>query len=138
MKTFHVIITAVILSAALMLSAFDAAQPDQDKEWDVPEKYENMENPYPGEDIRTGKMLYSRNCRMCHGRDGSGGTPKARQLGYEGKLFGEDFSAQSDGVIYYKSIIGWEEEGMPNYEKKISNERDRWALVNYIRTFEEE
>lgn len=135
MKNVRILIVGIIVSAGFMLTAFEAPAPMD--EWEIPEKYENMENPYPGEDIQTGKMLYMRNCRMCHGSDGSAGTPKARQLNYEGKLFGADFSEQSDGVIYYKSIIGWEEKGMPNYEKRISDERDRWALVNYIRTFDE-
>jgi len=35
-------------------------------------------------------------------------------------------------VIYYQSFVGRDE--MPNFEKKITEEEDRWAIVNFIRT----
>ncbi len=127
-------ILAFLFIASLSLVAFIPNQSQDD--WDVPEKYKKMENPYKGQDVQTGKMLYNKHCKMCHGRSGEAGTPKARQMNYKGKLFGQAFTSQSDGVIYYKSIIGRPETGMPNYEKKIRNERDRWAVVNYMRTFE--
>jgi hypothetical protein len=43
-----------------------------------------------------------------------------------------DVQKQTDGEIYYKSFIGRDE--MPNFEKKIPSESDRWMIVNYIRT----
>ena len=39
--------------------------------------------------------------------------------------------AQSDGVLYFQTIVGRDE--MPNFEKKIPEEEDRWALINFIR-----
>jgi len=38
---------------------------------------------------------------------------------------------QSDGELFYKSIIGRDE--MPNYEKKIPDIEDQWAVITYIR-----
>jgi len=43
-----------------------------------------------------------------------------------------EFQGQSDGVIYYQSFVGRDE--MPNFEKKILDEADRWLIVNYMRT----
>ena len=42
------------------------------------------------------------------------------------------FQAQADGELYYMSFIGRDE--MPNFEKKILDEADRWAVIGYIRT----
>jgi len=52
---------------------------------------------------------------------------------FPGDFSTDTFKAQSDGAIYYKSFIGRDE--MPNFEKKITEEEDRWLLVNYMRNF---
>ena len=44
----------------------------------------------------------------------------------------EAVQAQTDGELYYKAIIGKDE--MPNFEKKIRGEEDRWMLINYLRS----
>ena len=41
------------------------------------------------------------------------------------------FKAQGAGDVYYQAIVGRDE--MPNFEKKITDEADRWALVAYIK-----
>ena len=51
-----------------------------------------------------------------------------------GDFSSEDFQAQSDGAMFYKSYIGIDD--MPNYEKKISEE-DAWLVVHYVRTLVE-
>jgi len=50
-------------------------------------------------------------------------------------LTGEGVQSQSDGELYYKSIIGRDE--MPNFEKKIRGEEDRWMVINYLRSIAE-
>jgi len=42
------------------------------------------------------------------------------------------FKTQADGDIYFQSFVGRDE--MPNFEKKIANEADKWALVYYIKS----
>ncbi len=127
----------IILFAGILLTAFAVPGDNPPKEeWDIPEKYENMENPYAGDKSldRVGKMMYMKNCRSCHGNKGEGDGPKAAQMETEMIPFSDaDFQAQSDGAIYYQSIIGRGE--MPNFEKKIPDDEDRWALINYIRSF---
>ena len=81
---------------------------------------------------RLGKILWSKHCKSCHGSKGKGDGPKARELDtFPGDLTLKAFNDQSDGAIYYKSFIGRDE--MPNYEKKITDEEERWALVFYQR-----
>jgi mono/diheme cytochrome c family protein len=134
MKNLFKILTLLFAGAILM--AFVIPQ-DQKKggPWEIPAKYEKMENPYAGEDLtKIGKMLWSKHCKSCHGNMGLGDGPKAKQLEtWAGDFSTAEFQDQADGVIYYKSYIGRDE--MPNFEKKIPDEEDRWAIVNYMRTF---
>ncbi|MEN8225503.1 MAG: cytochrome c [Bacteroidota bacterium] len=128
---------ATIMLTAIILMAFVAPQ-DQKKAaaWEIPSKYMKMENPYAGDESlnKVGKMLYSKHCKSCHGSKGLGDGPKAKQLEtFPGDLTSAEFQGGTDGEIYYKSIIGRDE--MPNYEKKIPDEEDRWAIINYMRTF---
>jgi len=108
------------------------AQPAQEG-WIVPAKYTNMANPYPPDaaSISLGKTLYGKHCQSCHGSKGDGKGPKAAQLDTEMRSFlSAAFQAQKPGEIYYKTIFG--RKDMPKYEKKIPDEEEQWAVVNYI------
>lgn len=106
-------------------------------EWVVPEKYENMKNPTdPGEDLDIGKSLYSKHCQSCHGKEGYGDGKKANEVeGDLGDFSSEEFQAQSDGALFYKTTIG--RNDMPEYTKKMPDDEDRWLIVNYMRTLAE-
>jgi mono/diheme cytochrome c family protein len=83
--------------------------------------------------MTVGKELYNKHCKSCHGSKGLGDGPKSATLKTAIPAFSEKtFQAQSDGEIYYQSFIGRDE--MPNFEKKILDEGDRWAVVNFMRT----
>jgi mono/diheme cytochrome c family protein len=127
---------ATIVMMAIVIMAFTMPQ-DQKKAapWEIPSKYEKMENPYADDaDLtKTGKMLYAKHCKSCHGNAGLGDGPKAKQLEtFPGDFSSAAFQAESDGALYYKSFVGRDE--MPNYEKKIIDDEDRWAIINYLRT----
>ena len=134
--------TGLLLAIALfvgsfILLAFTIPQ-DQKKAgpWEIPSKYKKMENPYKDDAklAKVGKMLWAKYCKSCHGSLGLGDGPNAKQLGtFPGDFSSEEFQGGSDGAIYYKSFIGRDE--MPNYESKIPDDEDRWAVINYIRTF---
>ena len=82
--------------------------------------------------VKLGKMLYSKHCKSCHGTMGKGDGTKAKQLDtFPGDFSKEEFHAQSDGDMYYKSFVGRDE--MPNFEKKITDEEERWAIITYMR-----
>lgn len=125
----------ILFLAAGMLMAY--GQDENEKTpWDIPEEYQNMENPVSMDNKEmqmVGKSMYNQNCKSCHGRNGKGDGPMARRLKAPMEDFTScDFKKHSDGELYYMSIIGRDE--MPNYEKKIPNKEDRWAIVNYIKS----
>ncbi|MDX9848514.1 MAG: cytochrome c [Tenuifilaceae bacterium] len=103
--------------------------------WDIPAKYKEMNNPYKGDASldRIGKITYNRHCKSCHGNVGHGDGVMTKTLKtFPGDLSNAEFHKYTDGEIYFMSIIGRDE--MPNYEKLIPSEEDRWAVVNYIRS----
>ena len=83
--------------------------------------------------IDYGSDLYAKHCASCHGDDGIGDGPKADELkSYPGDFTTDEFKKNSDGAIYYMSIVGRDE--MPNFEKKIPDEEGRWAVIEYVKT----
>ena len=107
------------------------------EEWIVPEKYVNMTNPTdPDVDKSIGKSLYSKHCKSCHGKEGYGDGNKADEVeGDLGDFSTEEFQAQTDGELFYKTSFG--RDDMPEYTKKMPDDEDRWLIVNYMRTLEE-
>ena len=91
--------------------------------WDIPVEYKNKENPTTVTDksIENGRAVYlNKKCNMCHGLNAD-------------KKF--DFELQknsTDGELYYMTFVG--NGKMPNFEKKITFEVDRWDLINYLRS----
>ena len=103
--------------------------------WPVPDKYTKMANPVKSDatSIADGKALYALHCQSCHGKKGKGDGPKAAQLDTESGDFSTgDFQKQPDGALYYKTFEG--RKDMPSFKKKIPEQNDIWAVVNYIRT----
>ena len=52
-----------------------------------------------------------------------------------GDFSSEELQAQTDGTLFYKITTG--REDMPSFEKKITDEEDRWLIVNYVRQLSE-
>lgn len=106
------------------------------KPWPVPDAAKNKKNPVASnaESIATGKSLWSTHCKSCHGAKGLGDGSKAAQLKTEpGDFSTAGFMAQTDGSMFYKVSEG--RDDMPSFKKKIPDEDDRWAVVNFMRTF---
>ena len=127
--------------------------------WPVPDAYKNKVNPIKGDVpslatgktlynqakkpsvklidatvIATGKELWMKHCKSCHGTKGKGDGPKAAQLDTDcGDFSKPAFQAQTDGALYYKTEKG--RKDMPSYKTKIPDENNMWAVVNYMRTF---
>ncbi|MEP1095580.1 MAG: cytochrome c [Cyclobacteriaceae bacterium] len=128
---------ALSVIATFVFSLFVAFTSPLQDPWEVPAKYKDMENKYAGEDIDDiGRDLYMKHCKSCHGKEGYGDGTKANELETEMRdLTIEEVQSQTDGELFYKSIIGRDE--MPNFEKKIRDDEDRWMVINYIRSMEE-
>lgn len=121
-----------VMSAFIVVAGFTTF--DQAKPWAVPDVAKNKKNPVASDaaGIATGKGLWDLHCKSCHGSKGLGDGSKAAQLKTEpGDFSKADFQAQTDGALFYKITEG--RDDMPNFKKKVSDEDDRWNLVNYMR-----
>ncbi|MFK5983730.1 MAG: cytochrome c [Flavobacteriaceae bacterium] len=132
MKTFKIL----TLISVVLLALYSFTSIIQE-EWMVPEKYVNMKNPIDKNvDKGIGKSLYAKHCKSCHGKEGYGDGPKANeQEGDLGDFSTEEFQSQTDGELFYKSTFG--RDDMPNYEKKMPDDEDRWLVINHLRTLAE-
>ena len=127
----------VLLVAVLALFAFSTTL--FQSKWEVPAKYQKMENPVAADDeaMEIGEELYAKHCKSCHGKEGLGDGPKSAELETAcGDFTITEFQNQSDGAIYYKTTFG--RDDMPSFEKKISDDEERWMIVSYMRSFNEE
>jgi mono/diheme cytochrome c family protein len=131
MKLISVLCTVLIFGMANIAHAQKAGAA-----WVIPAKYKTMKSTIKATDasvMTTGKELYNKHCKSCHGAKGLGDGPKSATLETIIPPFKDKkFQDQTDGDIYYQSFIGRDE--MPNFEKKILDEGDRWAVVNFLRT----
>jgi mono/diheme cytochrome c family protein len=136
MKSVFMLLLGSAFTMIFALTIVSFTGPDRTlDDWVVPDKYKTMKNPMAGkgDPEGIGKNLYKTHCASCHGKEGMGDGTKAAQLESELRDFTTaDVQGQSDGILYYKGIIGRDE--MPNFEKKIPSEEDRWLVVNFIRT----
>jgi mono/diheme cytochrome c family protein len=126
-----VIFTAIIFIVANVAMAQKAGGP-----WTIPAKYKTMKSTVKAGDASittVGKDLYLKNCKSCHGAKGLGDGPKSASLKTIVPSFADaKFKAQAAGDVYYQTMVGRDE--MPNFEKKIPDEADRWALIAYIKS----
>lgn len=131
-------IKSLVLLASVVAFVFTTMSMTQKpgEPWNVPAKYKSMKSTVKAGDASInaeGKELFNKHCKSCHGAKGLGDGPKAASMKTStGDFSSKAFQAQADGEIYYQSFVGRGE--MPNFEKKITDENDRWAVVGYIRT----
>lgn len=123
------------LITGFIATSFTLKPLEQNKPWPVPEASKNKKNPVKADaqTLATGKALWSKHCKSCHGAKGLGDGSKAAQLDTEAGNFSKPATqSQSDGSLFYKTSEG--RDDMPAFKKKVPDEDDRWALVNFIRT----
>lgn len=125
-----IIFTAIIFIATNVAMAQKAGGP-----WTIPAKYKTMKSTVKAGDpsiATVGKDLFNKHCKSCHGAKGLGDGPKSASLKTIVPSFADKkFKAQAEGDVYFQAIVGRNE--MPNFEKKITDEADRWALIAYIK-----
>jgi len=132
MKNKINIIRSLIIVLSLSAFAFAHAQTAG---WTVPANLSSKKNPTPAnkDNLATGKDLYAKHCKSCHGVAGLGDGPKAATLDVScGDFSSKAFQAQTDGDLFYKVSEG--KGKMPGFKKNLPEDNDRWALVNYMRT----
>ena len=83
--------------------------------------------------VARGDTLYTNFCSACHGGAGDGKGPVGVRMGAL-SLLTDKAKAYSDGYLY--SMIRYGRGVMPQYGDKIFRPRDRWAVVDYVRTMQ--
>lgn len=128
----NILTVGLVFTLGIVLVSFLVSQ-QPGKPWVIPAKYKSMKNPIPGENVAVGKTLYMKHCKSCHGSKGLGDGPKAKMLKTScGDFSDAKFQAQKDGEIYYQTFVGRDE--MPSFDKKITDDEDKWAVINFLRT----
>lgn len=135
MKTWTLwLIATLILGAALW--TLSLAQEMHGKEGMHPDAAA-LKNPVKptAASIAKGKAVFAKNCVTCHGEKADGDTPTGKALNPPAENL-TDPAFQKDhteGQIFTSITKGVTGTGMTSWEKAIS-EKDRWNLVNYIRS----
>lgn len=134
MKKQFLLISTIVLGSFVLL-AMTVNELDTQDPWEAPAKYQKMKNPYldDADAGKIGRILYSKHCKSCHGTKGLGDGTKAEDIDTPiGDFTDPAFSSQSDGSLYYKTFFG--RDDMPGFNKKITDEEEKWLLVNYVRS----
>jgi mono/diheme cytochrome c family protein len=83
--------------------------------------------------LQRGNILYQIHCELCHGEFGQGDGPLAEYFARTPEnLGGERAAAEFDGSVYLAIQQGFGE--MPSLAENLTD-RERWDVVNYIRSF---
>ena len=82
--------------------------------------------------MKEGGAIYTANCTPCHGTKGRGDGPAAAALDPKpADHTSAVMRSETDGSLFYKISEG--RKPMPQY-KTTFTEKQRWELVDYIRT----
>jgi mono/diheme cytochrome c family protein len=95
-------------------------------------------NPVPADDtsLARGEQLFVTHCQMCHGEEGVGNGPISNFLVKKkpADLTSDLVQSKDDGTLFLIISNGSGSGYMPALNENFSV-RERWDLVNFIRTF---
>ena len=121
----YLVISAVVIASV----AFAAAQGNPEAA--------KLKNPVPSSaaSIASGKALFAKNCRFCHGADAKGNGPMAPKDTHPSDLTDAKWErGGTDGEIFAVIRDGAGPKfDMKGYKSKMS-ETDMWNIVNYLRS----
>jgi mono/diheme cytochrome c family protein len=120
---------AVVLSAMLSVTGPALAQTP----WVVPASEQAKKNPVSSDpkSIELGRSVARTNCVPCHGETFTGNGPAARALNPKpADWTSPRVQDQSDGELFWKISTG--RGAMPSW--KHLPEKDRWAVLRFVRT----
>lgn len=133
MKIKKIGITLIGLIYFLFVGFYGRAQ---DK-WIAPASADKIVNPLKNDANagESGKKIYKVLCVVCHGTKGKGdGVGGAGLTPKPTNLTTAEFQSQTDGAIFWKMDEG--RPPMASY-KTIIPEKNRWEIINYIRTLKQ-
>lgn len=127
-------IQQILFFLCLLLTGNTIYAQTKGSNWEPPKEAENLKNPVISDptSISNGKTTYITYCAPCHGDKGRGDGVAAAGL----SIKPADHSSiavqnKTDGTLYWEMSEG--HNPMPAY-KTAFTEKQRWDLVNYIRT----
>lgn len=102
------------------------------QDWLVPAEEAALTNPsaYTLENVKSGKAIYTLNCKSCHGDPGKNNPLALTPLPVD--IASEKMQANTEGELFYKISSG--KGMMPPFQSTLS-EADRWILVNFIENY---
>ena len=129
MSRFGTVLAVAVATGGLVLGARVGPVAAQG-EWQAPAEAKTMKNPVTG--VGNAKKTVETNCVPCHGASGKGDGPAAAALPppKPADWTAAKVQSQPDGELFWKISNG--RGAMPPW--KHLPEKDRWEIVNYIRT----
>jgi len=91
-------------------------------------------NPIPSDEIslQRGFILYDIHCQVCHGAQGHGDGPLASYFDRTPQnLTSAQITDEFDGSVYLTIVQGFGQ--MPSLSENLTL-RERWDVINYVRT----
>ncbi len=119
----------VLMFAGMMVSA-----QTKGGKWETPKAADNIKNPLVADaaSLKEAKTLYTTYCTPCHGDKGKGDGVAAAGLTIKPADHSSALvQSNTDGALFWEMTEG--HNPMPSY-KQVFSEKQRWQLVNYIRT----
>jgi mono/diheme cytochrome c family protein len=98
----------------------------------IPEEF--PVNPVPSDEIslQRGVILYDIHCQLCHGAQGHGDGPLSSYFDRTPQnLTGAQTTDEFDGSVYLTIVQGFGQ--MPSLAENLTP-RERWDVINYVRT----
>lgn len=145
-KRFSLFVVAMAFVTAFAFSVRTHAQgqpaqgqPAQSRPggWTIPADADKETNPSAGDAqaIATGKQLFDKSCKRCHGPAGKGDGPDADPDNQQDMDLTQARRAarNPDGVVFYKVWNGRAKPKMPAFKDDLSKEQV-WQIVSYVQT----
>lgn len=137
MSRFRKAVAATVAGAWLVvIGAVAVTSAQAQGPWVAPPEAKTVKNPQAAKkndpkEIAEGKKIADTNCVSCHGASGKGDGPAAAALPVKpADWTSERVQKETDGELFWKISNG--RGSMPPW--KHLPEKDRWELVNYLRS----
>jgi mono/diheme cytochrome c family protein len=127
------VIGAVTAGAALTVAGTSGLGWAQAAKWEAPAAEKGKKNPVARtpDSIAAGKKIAEQMCAPCHGAGGKGDGPGAAALPKKpADWTSKAVQDETDGSLFWKITTG----NVPMPPWQTLPEKDRWHLVNYIRS----
>jgi mono/diheme cytochrome c family protein len=138
LKPSAVVLTGLLVLVLLQGAGADEPVPGEEAALvpiDIPDVEKQRKNPVAPteESVDYGKLIFSSQCTMCHGKAGDGQGDLVERLGLKMPDFTatEPLGARTDGEVFY--ILTYGHGKMPGQKDRFKD-KIKWDLVNYLRT----